>query len=174
MKITKFNEIPQFTRSGNWQCDFSPKSLVRFIDEEIDERGLQLNPNFQRGHVWTEEQQIAYLEYFFKGGKSGTVVYLNKPDWNYTVKEDAYNDYVCVDGLQRITAFQRFIRNEIKVFESYYNEYTDDLRNKFTIKVNVNDLQTEKEVLEWYIDMNAGGTPHTKEEIERVKKMIGV
>lgn len=40
------------------------------------------------------------------------------------------------------------------------------MRMKHTIKVNVNDLKTEKEVLQWYVDMNAGGTPHTKEEIE--------
>lgn len=38
--------------------------------------------------------------------------------------------------------------------------------------LNVNDLKTEKEVLQWYIDMNAGGTPHTSDEIERVKRMI--
>lgn len=36
----------------------------------------------------------------------------------------------------------------------------------------INNLKTEKEVLQWYIDMNAGGTPHIKSEIERVKKMI--
>ena len=38
--------------------------------------------------------------------------------------------------------------------------------------LNVNNLKSEKEVLQWYIDMNAGGTPHTSEEIKRVKKMI--
>lgn len=31
---------------------------------------------------------------------------------------------------------------------------------------------TKEEVLQWYVDMNTGGTPHTNEEIERVKKMI--
>ena len=28
-----------------------------------EEMGLELNPDFQRGHVWTEQQQIAFLEY---------------------------------------------------------------------------------------------------------------
>ena len=32
--------------------------------------------------------------------------------------------------------------------------------------------ETEREVLQWYVDMNAGGTPHTTEEIDRVKKLI--
>ena len=41
-----------------------------------------------------------------------------------------------------------------------------------SIKVNINDLKSKKEVLQWYVDMNAGGTPHTNEEINRIKKMI--
>lgn len=57
---------------------------------------------------------------------------------------------------------------------SYFSEYEDKLRlvNNNTIVLNVNDLKTEKEVLQWYIDMNAGGTPHSSEEIQRVKEMI--
>ena len=171
-KIARFKDIPQFTTSGNWQCDFEPVGLIKFIDEQVSEEGLQLNPKFQRGHVWSSKQQIAYIEYFLKGGKSGTVIYLNKPDWNINMPVGEYNEFVCVDGLQRITAFRRFINNEIKIFDSYFREYTDKLRMKFTIKVNINDLKSEKEVLQWYVDMNAGGTPHTSDEIEKVRKMI--
>lgn len=171
-KITRFGDIPQFTKDGAWQCDYSLHHLVKFINEEIEEQGLQLNPNFQRGHVWTEEQQIAWLEFFLKGGKTSRVIYFNKPSWHRNVPEGAYDDYVCVDGLQRLTAIQRFINNEIKVFGSYYNEFTDSLSVRSTIKLNVNDLKTEKEVLQWYVDMNTGGTIHTDDEIDRVKQMI--
>lgn len=80
---------------------------------------------------------------------------------------------MCVDGLQRITAAQRFIHNEIKVFDSYYEEFQDSIRLlDACMFLNVNDLKFEKEVLQWYIDMNAGGTPHTAEKIFRVKKLI--
>ncbi len=150
-------------------------SLVKYIEEEVNEMGLQLNPEFQRGHVWTEEQQIAWVEYYLRGGKSGNTIYLNNPFWHSVrkPKNGEYKDYVCVDGLQRITAARRFIHNEIKVFGSYYEEFEDRIRVlQQTIFVNVNDLKTEKEVLQWYIDMNSGGTPHTSDEIERVKMMI--
>ena len=176
MKITKFKDIPQFTSSGSYQVNYPLTSLVKYIEEEVSEMGLQLNPEFQRGHVWTEEQQIAWLEYHLRGGKSGNTIYLNNPFWNSVrkAKQGEYSDYVCVDGLQRITAAQRFVHNEIKVFGSYFDEYEDKLRlvNDNTLILNVNDLKSEKEVLQWYIDMNAGGTPHTTEEIERVKKLI--
>lgn len=175
MKYTKFSDIPQFTSNGSYQVNYPLVSLVRYIEEEVEEMGLQLNPEFQRGHVWTEEQQIAWIEYHLRGGKSGNTIYLNNPFWKSisTPKPGTYMDYVCVDGLQRITAAQKFIHNEIKVFGSYFDEYEDKMRiANNTLILNVNDLKSEREVLQWYIDMNAGGTPHTTEEIERVKKLI--
>lgn len=83
-----------------------------------------------------------------------------------------YDDFVCVDGLQRVTAVLKFINNEIKVFGSFYKEFKDHLPSNAELLINVNNLQTEKEVLQWYVDMNSGGTPHTNDKIERVKKMI--
>lgn len=38
---------------------------------------MQLNPDFQRGHVWIENQQIKYIEYILRGGKTARVIYLN-------------------------------------------------------------------------------------------------
>lgn len=87
--------------------------------------------------------------------------------------EGSYNDFVCVDGLQRLTAIRKFVDGKIPLFGSYFNEFEDAMSLvKDCIKVNINDLKTEKEVLQWYVDMNSGGTPHTNEEIERVERMI--
>jgi len=36
----------------------------------------------------------------------------------------------------------------------------------------VNNLKTRKEVLQWYIEFNSGGTVHTDAEIQRVKKLL--
>ena len=74
--------------------------------------------------------------------------------------------------MQRITAVTKFLKNEIKIFGSYYKDFEDKIPLSVDLIFNVNDLKTEKEVLQWYIDMNTGGTPHTNEEIERVKEMM--
>lgn len=172
-KITRFADIPKMTRSGSYEVDYPLDSLVRWVKEQEKEMGLQLNPDFQRGHVWTEEQQIAYIEFFLRGGKTGRIFYFNCPGWNRSVPEGAYSDFVCVDGLQRITAIQRFINGEIPAFGSYYNEFEDSLHLfRDTVKVNINDLKTKAEVLQWYIDLNDGGTPHSPEEIARVRALL--
>lgn len=167
----RFSDIQKMTSDGSWQVDFSLSRFVKFIESEIKENGLQLNPDFQRGHVWNEMQQIRWLEFLLRGGKTSNIIYLNCPSWYSPVKEGEYNDYVCVDGLQRLTAIRRFINNEIPVFDAYYNEFTDR-EPSASIKVNMNDLKTRKEVLQWYIDMNEGGTPHSESEIKRVKDLM--
>lgn len=172
-KITKFREIPKFTADGSYKIDCTFEYLLKMLKDFEENDGLILNPNFQRGHVWTEEQQTAWLEFFFRGGKTGRTLYFNKPDWNRIIPNGRYNEFVCVDGLQRITAIRRFLGNEIPIFGSFFNEFTDGMDfMRDTIQVNINNLRTEKEVLQWYIDMNAGGTPHSKEEIARVQELL--
>lgn len=171
IKYTRFSDVPQFTREGAWECDFPLKRVWHRIDELQREEGLDIDPDFQRAHVWTEAQQIAWIEFILRGGKTGRVIYLNNPTWNKMVHK-GYKDFVLVDGKQRLEALRRFLHDEIRVFGSLYSEFTDELSIVQTIKINVNDLQTRKEVLQWYVDMNAGGTPHSADEINRVRDLM--
>jgi hypothetical protein len=164
----KFRDIPQYTSMGSYQVNMGLEYAVHWIEQEIKENGLQLNPDFQRGNVWTEEQQIKYIEYLLKGGKSARVIYFNQPGW----MRDFQGDFVCVDGLQRITAVIRFIKNEIPAFGIYYKDFEDKIPLDVDLLFNVNNLKTRKEVLQWYIEFNSGGTVHTEEEINRVKKLL--
>lgn len=172
-KITKFKDIPQLTSVGSYQINVPLTYIIKNINEWINDEyyNLQLNPDFQRGHVWTEEQQTTYIEYLLKGGKSARTIYFNMPSWRGKQTTD-YNDFVCVDGLQRLTAVIKFMNNELKVFGNYYNEFEDELPFNIDLLFNVNNLKTKKEVLQWYIEFNSGGTPHSNEEIERVKNML--
>lgn len=170
-----FRDIPQFTQEGDWECNYPIDRFIITIDSwvsgEDTEAPLELNPDFQRGHVWNEQQQIDYVEFILKGGKTGRVIYLNNPIWGNYDNND-YNDFVCVDGLQRITAIRRFVNNEIKALGYYFREFKGNTRMIKDMKININSLQTRKEVLQWYIEMNSGGTVHTEEEINRVKELL--
>lgn len=64
MRYTRFRDIPSFIEEGQWEVDYEADSLVRFIAEQVAECGLQLCPDFQRGRVWTPQQQTAFVEFF--------------------------------------------------------------------------------------------------------------
>ena len=167
----RWDEIPQFTSCRNYGVDCSLfRYFCEYIDREIAE-GLVLNPDFQRGHVWTEEQQTAYIEYLLMGGMSGRTIYLNAKDAESPSPEN--QDYVCVDGLQRITAIRGFYHDEIPAFGHRYSQFEGPLNlTKFTMRIVVNDLQTREEVLQWYLELNTTGVPHSKEELDRVKALL--
>lgn len=164
----KFVDVPQFTSVGNYQVNMPLRYLSQRIEEWIKDDNLQLVPDFQRGHVWIEEQQVKYIEFLLKGGNSARVIYFNHPGWMTGFQ----GDFVCVDGLQRLTACLRFLNNEIKAFETYYKDFEDKIPMDIDLLINVNNLKTKKEVLKWYLEMNSGGTVHTEEEINKVKRLL--
>jgi hypothetical protein len=163
-ELRKFPYI-DYTVDVNWT------DLEFWLDRQCSQKGglspLELNPDFQRGHVWTQEQQTLYIEFILSGGSSGTNLYFNHPGWRSSYK----GDFVLVDGLQRITAVLAFLHNKITAYGSYYKDFIDRLPSEASFKINVAKLKTKKDVLEWYLMMNTGGTPHSNEEIERIKKM---
>lgn len=170
----RFRDIPQFTDCGTYEIDVPITFIEKNLADYEKTYGLELNPDFQRGHVWSEEQQTAYLEFFLKGGKSARVIYFNCPQFGRVTKECDMENMVLVDGLQRLTAIRAFLNDEIPVFGHYFSEYEDNNRitTLYALKFHVNDLQTKADVLKWYIEMNSGGVVHSKEEIARVKGLL--
>jgi uncharacterized protein YfkK (UPF0435 family) len=153
-----------------------------YFPQWLEENNVILNPDFQRGHVWNDIQQTKYIEHILMDGKSGRDLYFNHPGWMGNWK----GDMVCVDGLQRITAALKFSQNKLAVFGGYFledlklsevkYESLEDIKrcilHKIRFTINVHDLKTEAEVIQWYLDFNSGGTPHTQEELDRVRKLL--
>jgi len=174
--MPRFQDIPQFTRSAPYAVDISWEYLHLHYTRAIVEDQLDINPDFQRAYVWTPEQKVRYIEFILQGGMTGRDLYLNCPGWRMGRVGRNYPEgwYVLVDGKQRLDAVLGFLNNEVPIFGGHYRrDYTDhpDML-KANFKWHVNDLETYPEVLQWYIDLNAGGTIHTDEEINRVKGLI--
>ena len=175
----KSTDIPKFICNPNYAVHTSwsyiEETLKSYNDYKNcdDMGGLDLDPDFQRAHVWTEDKQIAYVEFCLRGGAGSRDILFNHPGWH-----DRYDgEMVLVDGKQRLEAVRKFMRNELPVFNgNYLDDFEDkkimlrDIDNHFIFKVN--DLKTRKEVLQWYLDINTGGVVHTDEEIEKVKKLL--
>lgn len=171
--FTRFRDIPQLTQSGSWECTFPMDRALLQISQWQKEEGLDVDPDFQRLHVWSESQQSAWLEFMFRGGKTGRVLYFNNPGWN-SFSDGSYREFLLVDGKQRLEAIRRFYANEIKVFGHYKDQFSDelDMLRQSRMLLNVNDLPSRADVLRWYIEFNAGGTPHTADEIAKAVDLL--
>lgn len=170
--MPKFKDIPKLYRSY-YRVAVSLDAIKETLDrykENQEKFGykFELNPIFQRGHVWTRKQQIKYIEWLLMDGESGREIYFNHPDWMKGFKADM----VCVDGLQRLTACTEFLQDKIAAFGHYYSEYTDKIMlNGNNLYFNIGAL-SEKQCVEWYLQMNFTGTPHSEKELKRVKEIF--
>ena len=61
-----FSAIPLFTEQPSYCVDVYWNLLEDFLGKHRN-YGLDLEPDFQRAHVWTEDQQVAFVELLLPG-----------------------------------------------------------------------------------------------------------
>lgn len=173
-KILRVKNIPHVIPTGNYNVDIHLKYLKGYIQEYIDDYGLNLDPDFQRPHVWDMTKRVRFVEFILQDGKTNPI-YLNHPGWN----NGQDGEFVIVDGKQRLTALLMFLNDEFPVFTKldpekigYYASEFDTVPN--TITIVVNDLKTRLQVLTWYDEMNSGNVAHTNEELQFVRNLIEI
>lgn len=165
--LIHWRKLPKLTSVGHYEVCQPLDSFLEMVNRYISEYGLNILPDFQRGHVWNRSQKVRFVEYLLKGGEQNTTLYFNHPSWMDSFK----GEFVIVDGLQRLTAVIDFLKEKILVFDDLVASEID-LSGHFGLKFNINNLKTRQEVLRWYLEINSGGTPHSKTEIDRVKELL--
>lgn len=180
-RTESLNAIIKPLRTARYEVDHQWRDLQRAFDGYArDWGGFDLDPDFQRGHVWSPQQQRHFIENVLRGvvSSSGFLVQMNCPNWDFA---DA--DYVgdlplgmqCIDGLQRITAAQQFLAGEVRPFGLSVGDLDGSAFSAkgslLRFRVAVHNFQSRADLLQHYLDLNAGGTPHSPAEIERVGKL---
>lgn len=164
----KFGDIPQRQKDGNYRVNVPWNHLKSWIKSN-EELNIQLEPDFQRTHVWTDDQKSRYVEFKLSGGPSSSEIRWNCKGWMRSFE----GPFVLVDGLQRITAVLDFLDDKVKAFGKYYSEYEGPMSLNCNFSMIVNNIENYSDVLKWYVEINDGGTPHTEEELNKVRKMLG-
>jgi hypothetical protein len=176
--MPKFTDIRKFT-TASYSVTVDWPGLERHIahhSNPSDGAVLDLDPDFQRAHVWDDGKRAAYVEFILRNGQSARDLLFNCVGWN----EDFRGPYVIVDGKQRLEAVRRFMRNDLAITlpevadrQLVLSDFEDRIRC-MTCYFNwkVNDLPDRASVLRWYLEINSGGVVHTAEELERVRRLL--
>lgn len=155
------------------------EEMIESFSKNVGPNGtFELCPDFQRGHVWDRDKQVAFMENVFRG-TAPTLLRFNSPSYTERRPSSApdalpVNQMVCVDGLQRLTAMRDFMAGKFKVFGRWSAqdlEETPFSPKRIFISVEVFSITTRRELLDFYLDLNSGGVVHTDEELARVRKM---
>lgn len=166
------NQIKKLSSIGHYEINVFFGDLESQLQHYEASFGVDYDPDFQRGYVWTISQKRKYVEYLLRGGRSSRVICFNHPYWGNFNKRATM---ILMDGKQRLNAVRLFLANKLSVFNGNYLDDFEDkqiLLNRYDLLFNINNLKTRKEILQWYIDFNSGGTVHTTDDIDKVKLLL--
>lgn len=166
---------------SHYATDTDWSYLRRSLDNYERDYGLNLCPDFQRGHVWSREQQAHYIENVFRGviPTETMVIQFNAPHWDdHEYAGELPREMQVIDGLQRLTAVLDYMDGKVRPFGKTVADFagTDfdvTRRVRFRFRFAVHTFQTRAALLQHYLDINTGGTPHSEAELARVRGLLG-
>lgn len=181
--MISLKDIRPYVGPAKDQTAVSGRGIERFLAEHGIEGGLDLDPDFQRGHVWTGMHRTRYVEHLLRGGQHGRVIVWNSPTYAYHDRRadaDLPTTLVIVDGKQRLTAIRMFIAGEVEVFGG--NRLSDfdgtsqrdilmSTSNVLRLTMHMHGLQYRRELLDLYLQLNEGSIAHAPEELDRVRSL---
>ncbi|MDJ0342231.1 DUF262 domain-containing protein [Streptomyces sp. H10-C2] len=156
--------------------------------------GIEMNPPYQRGRVWTLDQRIALVRSWLTGTPTGVVI-LNDRSANLMAKRDDNAPiYACIDGQQRLTTAYDWFDDLFAVPASWFpaedvtaTEATDDgayvrwsglslvrqrhFKNRSHLTVAVAHVATVQEEAAVYLLVNGGGTPQTDADMSNAARI---
>lgn len=138
----------------------------------VDSFSIDIRPKYQRRERWDEEKESGLIESFL----------LNIPVPPIYLAEDEYGTYSVIDGKQRVTAINKFLRNELKLksldkfkdLEGYtFSALPTSLSNALKIRpylrvvtlLRQSDSELKHEV---FLRLNKAGVPLNSQEIRNV------
>ena len=95
---------------------------LRALSELLEEKTIDLHPEYQRRYRWSDERQSKLIESFI----------MNVPVPPIFLNEDEFGKYSVIDGKQRLNSIQRFLTSELElvgldVFRDFNGKTFSDL-----------------------------------------------
>lgn len=138
-------------------------------------------PDYQRGRVWTTEQQALFVGAVLEDGPvvcAQPLTFQREPEIRGRSTRDVPDEIV--DGQQRLHAVCQFMCGGLEArlpngARMRFQDFTPEDRKRigglfFTIRYV--GMPTRADVLRLYLRLNRTGTPHTDAEIERVRALL--
>jgi len=170
--------LPTPAYTVDWHIGMLEETLAGIERKMLLSQGVfELEPDFQRGHVWSDVQRVAYIEALIRKTAPAGILF-NCPGWTRSDGGGggiAANTFQCIDGLQRLTAVRKFMAGGFKAFDKYYAQ---DLKGspfdlaRYRMSVAVYEFNSRADLLQFYLDLNSGGTVHAPSELERVRGLM--
>lgn len=173
---------------------------ARWIIRQIEDGDLDIDPPYQRGAVWSEDQRVALMRSLLSGVPIPTLIINDRhgQHWADTAAYDRHGtgkaSYAVVDGKQRLLCLKAWYDGELAIpaswIEAEYVDHTEDTPDgPYVRSTGLNDLGRRatgerilipigeaqagslREEAEIYLLVNGGGTPQTDADMDNARRV---
>lgn len=130
--------------------------------------GIDLNPEYQRDLVWTQEQKYDLIDSIYRNVEIGKMVMIRR---HWETDKDLYE---MLDGKQRMNAIIEFYEDRFKYMGKYYSEMTPFDRNTLRntpIAIADTEPLTDEQKYRYFLKLNTTGTPVDRKHLAKVVEL---
>ena len=133
--------------------------------------GLDYEPEYQRGHVWTMEQRYALIESIFNNIDIGKFTFIHR---GYANLEEPY--YEVLDGKQRLTTIIMFYEDRFeyrgRVYSRMHGRDQSHFENYQALVAETDGAtMTREQKLRYFLKLNTAGAPQDPKHVAKIKDL---
>lgn len=163
----RLRRVQHLTPDSTYRVDIPIAGIPRFVEQY----GIDMDPDYQRGYVWTREQKRQFVGAVLQNHNSIPIFWFNTL---------SVGKAEVVDGKQRLSAILGWLNGDYDAVcpcgESFAFADADvigerNLDMMTVLKMHFVEL-TRPDVLRFYLALNSGGTVHKPKDLNRVRRML--
>lgn len=164
-----YESIPIFVEEEDVILRFGQRDISSLF-HTVQHPGIDLDTDYQRGLVWTPDQEIDLITSIFKNIDIGKFTMIRRK-----FSEENIHHYEILDGKQRLTTLCRFFEGRFKFRDRTFQQLHIRDQNHFEsypISYAECDPITDEQKYRYFIKLNTTGQNIDPNHIEKVKKML--
>lgn len=166
-----YDDMPTFTEDEDLRISYSQRSLDGVFTTYYH-FGLDMEPDYQRGNVWTPDDKVKLIDSIFRNIDIGKFVFIHLPFVD--IKTPTYE---MLDGKQRTTALIEFLERKFTFHGLTYDQLHWKDRNHFdNYPISWGEIHSDRadekitaeQKYRYFLRLNTGGKLQDPEHIKRV------
>jgi len=165
----EIEQVEKLQEDEDIRFNYSQRHLESLFYLLYRDVGLDLNPDYQRGNVWSDEQKVSLIESIFKNIDIG----------KFTIIKRKYREnfdflYEVLDGKQRIIAVTEFFEGRFTYKGKRYQDlHPFDQHHFKSYPVSYAEIEplNNEQKYRYFLKLNTTGVPHDEEHLDKVREM---
>jgi hypothetical protein len=165
----------KFEQDDDIFFQYMQRDMSGLLNYYFQRHGIDLEPEYQRGNVWTIEQKRALIDSIFRNVDIGKIAIIKRPWGDIPNTPATPKLYEMLDGKQRMTALVEYFTGQFDYRGKYFRDLCLSDQNHFkhyTVAVAETNPLTNEQKYRYFLKLNTTGTPVDEAHMEKVAGML--